>query len=65
MVSPKTRSVLWGKGAGRCYYCNTSLIGDLVAGNEDANVGFVAHIVGERRRVHAGTRCDRVCLRTT
>lgn len=49
MVSPKTRSVIWGKGAGHCYFpgCNESLIGDLVAGNEDANFGFVAHIVAE------------------
>jgi SMODS-associated and fused to various effectors sensor domain len=48
MVSTKTRQVIWGKGAGRCYFCNTSLIGDLIAGNEDANFGFVAHIVGEK-----------------
>lgn len=49
MVSPKTRSVIWGKGAGHCYFpgCNQSLIGDLVAGNEDGNFGFVAHIVAE------------------
>jgi len=49
MVSVKSRQVIWGKGAGRCYLpgCNKSLIGDLVAGNEDANFGFVAHIVAE------------------
>jgi hypothetical protein len=57
MVSPKTRSVLWGKGAGRCYYCNVSLIGDLIAGNEDANFGFVAHIVGEKE---TGPRGDKI-----
>jgi hypothetical protein len=48
MVSTRTRQVIWGKGAGRCYYCNASLIGDLIAGNEDANFGFIAHIVGEK-----------------
>ena len=48
MVSTKTRQIIWGKGAGRCYYCNASLIGDLMAGNEDANFGFTAHIVGEK-----------------
>jgi len=48
MVSTKTRQVIWGKGAGRCYYCNASLIGDLMSGNEDANFGFIAHIVGEK-----------------
>ena len=47
MVSPKTRAVLWARGAGRCYYCNTNLIGDYISGNEDANFGFVAHIVAE------------------
>lgn len=49
MVSPKTRSVIWGRGAGRCHFpsCNKTLIGDLVAGNEDANFGFIAHIVAE------------------
>lgn len=49
MVSVKTRAVIWGRGAGRCYFpgCNKSLIGDLIAGNEDANFGFVAHIVAE------------------
>ena len=47
MVSPKTRTVLWAKGAGRCHFCNKPLIGDFVSGNEDANFGFVAHIVAE------------------
>lgn len=56
MVSPKTRSVLWGKGAGRCYLCNTSLIGDLMVGNEDANLGFVAHIVGEKETSPRGDK---------
>lgn len=48
MVSAKNRAVLWARGAGRCYYCNTSLIGDYISGNEDANFGFVAHIVAEK-----------------
>jgi hypothetical protein len=47
MVSPKNRAVVWARGAGRCYYCNASLIGDYISGNEDANFGFVAHIVAE------------------
>ena len=48
MVSPKTRAVLWARGAGRCHYCNISLIGDYISGNEDANFGFVAHIVADK-----------------
>lgn len=46
-VSPLTRLVLWARGAGRCYICNRSLIGDLESGAEDRNFGFVAHIVAE------------------
>jgi len=57
MVSVKTRAVLWARGAGRCYYCNKSLIGDYSSGNEDANFGFIAHIVGEKE---TGPRGDRV-----
>jgi hypothetical protein len=48
MVSVKTRAVLWARGAGRCHYCNALLIGDYISGNEDANFGFVAHIVAEQ-----------------
>jgi CBASS immunity sensor of nucleotide second messenger signals len=48
MVSPKTRAVLWARSAGRCHYCNSSLIGDYISGNEDANFGFVAHIVADK-----------------
>lgn len=48
MVSPKTRAIVWALGAGRCHYCNASLIGDYVSGNEHANFGFVAHIVAEK-----------------
>jgi hypothetical protein len=47
MVTPKTRAVVWARGAGRCYFCNKSLIGDLVSGNDDANFGLIAHIVAE------------------
>ncbi|MBL4721436.1 MAG: SAVED domain-containing protein [Alphaproteobacteria bacterium] len=57
MVSPKTRAVLWARGAGRCYYCNTNLIGDFISGNENANFGFVAHIVA---RTPNGPRGDEV-----
>jgi hypothetical protein len=48
-ASPRTRTVLWAKAAGRCQYagCNKSLIGDLISGAEDKNFGFVAHIVAE------------------
>ena len=56
MVSTKTRQIIWGKGAGRCYYCNASLIGDLRAGNEDANFGFIAHIVGEKETSPRGDK---------
>lgn len=50
MVSPKTRAIVWARGAGRCQYlgCNQPLIGDLVSGNEDANFGLIAHIVAEQ-----------------
>lgn len=48
MVSTKTRQIVWGNGAGRCYFCDASLIGDLISDNEDANFGFVAHFVGEK-----------------
>jgi hypothetical protein len=47
MVSPKTRAVVWARGAGRCHYCNAPLIGDLVSGNDDGNFGLIAHIVAE------------------
>ena len=57
MVSTKTRAVIWARGAGRCYYCNTDLIGDYVSGKEHANFGFVAHIVSEKP---CGPRGDKV-----
>lgn len=56
-VSTVTRTVLWARGAGRCYMCNRSLIGDLLNGVQDANFGFVAHIVAEKPR---GPRGDTV-----
>jgi hypothetical protein len=49
--------VLWARGAGRCYICNKSLIGDLASGTEDRNFGFVAHIVAE---IPGGPRGDPV-----
>lgn len=57
MVSPKTRAVVWARGAGRCHFCNTPLIGDYISGNEDPNFGFVAHIVAEKA---TGPRGDAV-----
>jgi hypothetical protein len=50
-----TRCVIWARGAGRCYFCNKELIGDFLAGLEDANFGFVAHIVAE---IEGGPRGD-------
>lgn len=49
-LSELTRRVLWARAAGRCQYpgCNRSLIGDLISGVEDANFGFVAHIVASK-----------------
>lgn len=49
MASQKTRAVVWARAAGRCQYpgCNETLIGDLISGKEDANFGFIAHIVAE------------------
>jgi hypothetical protein len=48
-LTPLTRTILWAKAAGRCQYagCNKWLIGDLIAGAEDKNFGFVAHIVAD------------------
>ena len=42
-----TRQIIWARGAGRCHMCNADLIGDLVSGAEDANFGFIAHIVAD------------------
>lgn len=42
-----TRQIIWARGAGRCHMCNVDLIGDLVSGAEDANFGFIAHIVAD------------------
>lgn len=48
-VSNKTRCVVWARAAGRCQFpsCNKLLIGDLIAGNNDMNTGYIAHIVAE------------------
>lgn len=40
-----TRQVVWARAAGRCQICNRELIGDLISGREDANFGFIAHII--------------------
>jgi hypothetical protein len=58
-LRPVTRMVLWARAAGRCQYagCNKPLIGDLISGAEDANFGFVAHIVAE---LATGPRGDSV-----
>ncbi len=52
MASVKTRAIIWARAAGRCQYpgCNKSLIGDLISGKENANFGFIAHIVAEEPR---------------
>lgn len=56
-LRPVTKQVIWARGAGRCYICNAELIGDLVSGNENANFGFVAHIVAD---APGGPRGDQV-----
>lgn len=58
-VSPLTRIVIWTRAAGHCQLpgCNKSLLGDLVAGKEDRNFGFIAHIVAEKPN---GPRGDRI-----
>lgn len=58
-VPQKVQSALWARAAGRCQYrgCNTSLVGDLVAGRQDGIFGFIAHIVAD---VEGGPRGDPV-----
>lgn len=48
-IPQKVQSALWARAAGRCQYrgCNRDLIGDLVARNQDALFGFLAHIVAD------------------
>ena len=48
-IPQKVQSALWARAAGRCQYrgCNHDLIGDLIAGNQDALFGFIAHIVAD------------------
>jgi hypothetical protein len=48
-IPQKIQSALWARAAGRCQYrgCNHDLVGDLVAGRQDALFGFIAHIVAD------------------
>lgn len=48
-IPQKVQSALWARAAGRCQYrgCNHDLVGDLIAGNQDALFGFIAHIVAD------------------
>lgn len=48
-IGDKTKRALWAKAAGRCQFegCNQNLIGDLLSGLEDAQFGFIAHIVAD------------------
>lgn len=57
MVGAKTKAIIWARAAGRCQYvgCNQCLIGDFISGKEDANFGFIAHIVASEP---AGPRGD-------
>ncbi len=56
-VSTRTRCIIWGRAAGRCQFpgCNKLLIGDLIAGNNNLNTAYVAHIVAE---TESGPRGD-------
>lgn len=58
-LSIRSRNIIWARAAGRCQFpgCNKDLIGDLIAGKEDRNFGFVAHIVADTEK---GPRGDRV-----
>jgi len=47
-VSVGTRNLLWAKAAGRCQYCNKSLIGDLISANDKLIRALVAHIVSAK-----------------
>ncbi|MEE4211270.1 MAG: HNH endonuclease [Parvularcula sp.] len=47
-VRAVTKNVIWARAAGRCHICNESVIGDLLSGKEDANFGFIAHIIAEK-----------------
>lgn len=48
-IPQKVQSALWAKAGGRCEYrgCNVSLVGDLIANNEDGLYGFIAHVVAD------------------
>lgn len=58
-VSVKTRCTVWARAAGRCQFpgCNKPLVGDLIAGNDTLNAGYIAHIVAESA---GGPRGDEV-----
>lgn len=58
-ISPRSRAVIWARAAGRCMFpgCNKDLTGDLIAGQEDRNFGFIAHIVAD---ILGGPRGDPV-----
>jgi hypothetical protein len=43
-----TKNVIWARAAGRCHMCNKSVIGDLLSGKDDANFGFIAHVIAEK-----------------
>lgn len=47
-VREVTKNVIWARAAGRCHMCNKSVIGDLLSGKDDANFGFIAHIIAEK-----------------
>ena len=48
-IPQRIQSALWAKAGGRCEYrgCNVSLVGDLIANNEDGLYGFIAHVVAD------------------
>lgn len=46
-LSANTRALVWARAAGRCHFCNTLLIGDLMTGNAGLNKAYIAHIVSD------------------
>jgi len=58
-VTTKTRCIVWARAAGRCQFpgCNKLLMGDLIAGNDNLNTAYIAHIVAETA---GGPRGDKV-----
>lgn len=49
-AATNTRRVVWARAAGRCQFpsCNEPLWQDYLTGKEDANFGFVAHIIAAK-----------------